>query len=144
MTDFVITMQRICDENNIQFHYGNKSHLNLIDANSDLEPNKTHFLLFPLKRGNLINNTRLVSGNFFFVRPDEFAQEYYNETAGNDSEAKYNKIINPLISELDLIENKIKWCEGFDIVSLESIDAVDVLDANMTGLWVTFQVKIYE
>lgn len=144
MTDIVITMQRVCSENNIQFHYGNKSHLNLIDANSNLSPNKTHLLLFPLKRGNLTNNSRLVSGNFFFVRPDEFAQEYYNETSDNDSEAKYNKIINPLISELDLIEKKIKWCEGLDIISLESIDAVDVLDSNMTGLWVTFQVKIYE
>lgn len=144
MADLVRILETFCTANNVQFHYGNKSHLNLIDAGSDLAPNKIHFLLFPLRRGNFIENGRIYNGNFFYVKPDDFAQEYFNETDGSNAESKYNTCIEPLITSLDIIEKKLKWCEDIDILSWESVDAVDVLDANMSGLYVTFQFKVYE
>lgn len=144
MADLVRILEQVCNDNGTQFHYGNKSHLNLIDANSDLCPDKVHLLLFPLRRGNVVNNTRVYNGNFFYVMPDDFAQEYHNETEQDVCEAKYTKRIEPLIKSLDSFEQKLKWCEGVDIVSFESVDAIDVLDANMSGLWVTFQFKVYE
>jgi hypothetical protein len=144
MADLVRVLESVCNANDIRFHYGNKSHLNLIDANSDLEPDKIHLLLFPLRRGNLAGNTRLYNGNFFYVMPDDFAQEYHNETGGDNFEAKYTSRIEPLIKSLDALEQKLKWCEGLDIVSFESVDAIDVLDANMSGLFVTFQFRLYE
>lgn len=144
MADLVRILDTFCTANNVKFHYGNKSHLNLIDAGSDLAPNKIHLLLFPLRRGNFIDNGRVYNGNFFYVKPDNFAQEYYNETAGSNAESKYNTCIEPLITSLDAIEKKLKWCEDIDILSWESVDAVDVLDANMSGLYVTFQFKVYE
>jgi hypothetical protein len=76
--------------------------------------------------------------------PDDFAQEYHNETDQDNCEAKYTSRIEPLIKSLDALEQKLKWCEGIDIVSFESVDAIDVLDANMSGLWVTFQFRLYE
>lgn len=144
MTDLVRILESVCDANCIRFHYGNKSHLNLIDSNSDLAPDKIHLLLFPLRRGNVVDSARLYNGNFFYVMPDDFAQEYHNETDQDQCEAKYTDRIEPLITSLDSLEQKLKWCEGIDIVSFESVDAVDVLDANMSGLWVTFQFRVYE
>ena len=144
MADLVRVLESVCNANDIRFHYGNKSHLNLIDANSDLEPDKIHLLLFPLRRGNVVDNTRLYNGNFFYVMPDDFAQEYHNETDGDNCEAKYTHRIEPLLKSLDALELKLKWCEGLDIVSFESVDAIDVLDANMSGLFVTFQFRLYE
>lgn len=144
MADLVRILETFCASNDVQFHYGNKSHLNLIDSNSDLCPDKIHLLLFPLRRGNVIDNARVYNGNFFYVKPDNFAQEYFNETDGENCESKYNTCIEPLIKSLDKFEQKLKWCEDIDIVSFESIDAIDVLDANMSGLWVTFQFRVYE
>ena len=144
MADLVRILETFCASNDVQFHYGNKSHLNLIDSNSDLCPDKIHLLLFPLRRGNVIDNSRVYNGNFFYVKPDNFAQEYFNETDGENCESKYNTCIEPLIKSLDKFEQKLRWCEDIDIVSFESIDAIDVLDANMSGLWVTFQFRVYE
>lgn len=144
MADLVRVLEAVCKTNGIEFHYGNKSHLNLIDANSDLCPDKIHLLLFPLRRGNVVDSARLYNGNFFYVMPDNFAQEYHNETDGDNCEAKYTHRIEPLIKSLDALELKLKWCEGLDIISFESVDAIDVLDANMSGLFVTFQFRLYE
>jgi hypothetical protein len=144
MADLVRVLESVCNANDIRFRYGNKSHLNLIDANSDLEPDKIHLLLFPLRRGNVVDSARVYNGNFFYVMPDDFAQEYHNETDGDNCEAKYTHRIEPLLKSLDSLELKLKWCEGLDIVSFESVDAIDVLDANMSGLFVTFQFRLYE
>ena len=43
--DIVRIFENICTELDYKFHYGNKSHLNLIDQNGNLEPNKIHLLL---------------------------------------------------------------------------------------------------
>lgn len=144
MADLVRILETFCEANDTQFHYGSKSHLNLIDSNSDLCPNKIHLLLFPLRRGNVIDNARIYNGNFFYVMPDDFSNQYHNETGAEVCEGKYTDRIEPLIKSLDNLEKKLRWCEGIDIVSFESVDAVDVLDANMSGLWVTFQFRVYE
>jgi hypothetical protein len=144
MADIVRIIESFCNSNDLQFHYGSKSHINLIDANSDLCPDKVHLLMFPPRRGNLINSSRVCSGNFFYVKPDNFAQEYFNETDGDNCESKYDTCIEPLLKSLDVLEQKLRWCEGIDIISFESVDAIDVLDANMSGLWVTFQFRVYE
>lgn len=144
MADLVRILETVSKANGIEFKYGNKSHLNLIDSNSDLCPDKIHLLLFPLRRGNSIDNARTYNGNFFYVKPDDFAQEYYNETDGDNCESKYETCIEPLITSLDSLELKLKWCNEIDILSWESTDAIDVLDANMSGLYVTFQFKVYE
>ena len=130
-------LEDICTKLGYKFHYGNKSHLNLIDQNGNLEPNKIHLLLFPVTRGNkdFSNSSRVYSGNFFFVMPDEFANHY---------EQKYTTKIEPLEGALALLEERLSYCENIDVVQLNSIDAVDVLDANMSGLWVTYQFRLYE
>ena len=135
--DLTRIIENICNELGYNYVYGNKSHINLIDQNGALEPNKINLLLFPVNRANKNNNdsSRTYNGNFFFVMPDEFAQSYSD---------KFDNKIEPCIISLDALEDKISYCEDIDILQFTSIDAVDILDANLSGLWVTFQFKVYE
>lgn len=144
--DIIRIIQNICVELGYKFHYGNKSHINLIDQNGNTLPDKTHLLLFPVKRGikNYDSNSRNYSGSFLFVRPDDFAQDYYNNTDSSETKDKFTTKIEPLITELNSFENRLSYCEGFDINQFEATEIVDTLDANMTGLWVTFNVVYYE
>lgn len=144
--DIVRTFESVCEGLGYNFHYGNKSNLNLIDSNSNIEPDKIHLLLFPVRRGSKDRNTnsRIYNGNFFLVMPDDFSQAYYNETNQNVNESKYQNRIEPLVNGLDVFESKLSYCNGIDILLFDSVDAVDVLDANMTGLYITFQLRGYE
>lgn len=144
--DIARKINDICDAKGFRYHYGNKSHINLIDSNSDLEPNKVHLLLFPVRRGKYERNTnsRVCNGNFFFVLPDNFANAYLNETDAPESESKYVTKIEPLELELNTFEKSLDYCNELDVITFEYVDAIDVLDANMTGFWVTFQFRVYE
>jgi len=144
--DIVRIFENICTGLSYKFHYGNKSHLNLIDQNGNLEPNKIHLLLFPPTRKNKNTNdsSRTFNGNFFFLMPDNFSQDYYNNTNSSETENKYESKIEPLINALSSLELQLQYCENIDIIQFDSIDAVDVLDANLSGLWVTYQFKVYE
>jgi len=144
--DIVRIFENICTGLSYKFHYGNKSHLNLIDQNGNLEPNKIHLLLFPPTRKNKNTNdsSRTFNGNFFFLMPDNFSQDYYNNTDSSETENKYESKIEPLINALSSLELQLQYCENIDIIQFDSIDAVDVLDANLSGLWVTYQFKVYE
>ena len=135
--DLTRIIENICNELGYNYVYGNKSHINLIDQNGALEPDKFHLLLFPINTGNKNNNdsSRTCNGNFFFVMPDEFAQSYKD---------KFETKIEPCKITLAILEDRISYCENIDIIQFTSIDAVDILDANLTGLWVTFQFKVYE
>lgn len=144
--DIVRIIENKCIDLGYLFHYGNKSHLNLIDQNGNTLPDKTHLLLFPVKRGlfNYNNNTRSYSGSFLFVKPDDFAQDYYNNTDSAETQDKFTAKIEPLITELNSLESQLSYCDGFDITQWDATEIVDTLDANLTGLWVTFNVVYYE
>lgn len=144
--DLVRIIEDICTDLGYQFHYGNKSHLNLIDQNGELAPNKIHLLLFPITRGRINKDTssRIVSGNFFFVMPDEFAQDYYNNTTSSETSDKFTTKIEPLITSLDGFQDRLDYCENVEVRQFQSVEVVDILDANLSGFWVTFNVEVYE
>lgn len=144
--DIVKILENICTDLGYKFNYGNKSHLNLIDPNYDFDSNNIHFLMFPPTR-NLANNSdssRTYSGNFAFVIPDEFAQDYYKNTNSNETNNKYDNKILPCIIEMNKLEDRLAYCENMDLIQLSSMDLVDFINANLSGLWVTYQFKVYE
>lgn len=130
-------LENICTDLGYQFEYGNKSHLNLIDQNGYTLPNKIHLLLFPVTNSGTDFNTssQVHNGNFFFVVPDEFANAYWT---------KYTTKIEPLEIELKNLEKRLSYCDNVDILQFSYVDAIDVLDANLTGFWVTYQFRLYE
>ena len=130
-------LENICNDLGFQFEYGNKSHLNLIDQNGYTLPNKIHLLLFPVTSSATDFNTssQVHNGNFFFVVSDEFANAYWT---------KYTTKIEPLEIELKKLEKRLSYCDNVDVIQFNYIDAIDVLDANMSGFWVTYQFRVYE
>jgi len=130
-------LENICTDLGYKFEYGNKSHLNLIDQNGYTLPNKIHLLLFPVTNSGTDFNTssQVHNGNFFFVVPDEFANAYWT---------KYTTKIEPLEIELKNLEKRLSYCDNVDILQFSYVDAIDVLDANLTGFWVTYQFRLYE
>lgn len=130
-------LENICTDLGYQFEYGNKSHLNLIDQNGYTLPNKIHLLLFPVTNSgtDFSTSSQVHNGNFFFVVPDEFANAYWT---------KYTTKIEPLEIELKNLEKRLSYCDNVDILQFSYVDAIDVLDANLTGFWVTYQFRLYE
>lgn len=130
-------LKNICTDLGYQFEYGNKSHLNLIDQNGYTLPNKIHLLLFPVTNSgtDFSTSSQVHNGNFFFVVPDEFANAYWT---------KYTTKIEPLEIELKNLEKRLSYCDNVDILQFSYVDAIDVLDANLTGFWVTYQFRLYE
>lgn len=130
-------LENICTDLGYKFEYGNKSHLNLIDQNGLTLPNKIHLLLFPVTNSGTDFNTssQVHNGNFFFVVPDEFANAYWT---------KYTTKIEPLEVELKNLEKRLSYCDNVDILQFSYVDAIDILDANLTGFWVTYQFRLYE
>jgi len=134
--------------NDIVFMYGSKSHLNLLESQTAINEMalKTHLLLFPVRRGKFERSTssRTESGSFFFVIPDNFDRHYFNERNQPVETSKYALKIEPLVIQLKALEIYLDSCGGIDVVNLESVEAIDVLDANLTGFYVTFNFKVYE
>lgn len=142
--DLVRVFETYCNENDIEFRYGSKSHLNLLE--SDIDPTKIYLLLFPVRRKPISNNTgtklttNSYSGNFFLIVGSNYDLHYFNEREQNQSTSKYTVNIEPLITTFKSIGNYL-LCDGLELNQWENIDAIDVLDANKDGLWCSYQIK---
>ena len=146
MADLVRILETYCNSNEIVYRYGSKSHLNLLEGREELTEDKIHLLLFPVRLGqfNRDNSSRLVNGSFFYVMPDNFDRHYFNERNQPINESKYALKIEPLKVYLQAMEIYLDSCGEIDVLSFESVEAIDVLDANLTGYFVTYQFRIYE
>lgn len=146
MADLVRILETYCNANDIVYSYGSKSHLNLLEGREELTEDKVHLLLFPVRRGqfNRDSASRLVNGSFFYVMPDNFDRHYFNERNQSVNESKYALKIEPLITYLTAIELYLNSCAELDVLNFESVEAIDVLEANLTGFFVTYQFRVYE
>ena len=144
--DLVRVLETYCEANNIEFMYGSKSHLNLLE--SEITGEKVHLLLFPVRRSTETNDyntaikANVYKGNFFLVVASNLDQHYFNEKEQPQETSKYTKNIEPLITKWKALENYLLGCVGeLEVTQWESIDAIDVLDANKDGLWCTYSIK---
>lgn len=143
--DLVRVFETYCLNNSIEFRYGSKAHLNLIEG--DIDDDKIYLLLFPVRRGNSTGNLGLkiketnYSGNFFLLKGSNMDLHYFNERDQDEATSKFSVHIEPLINTFKLLGNYLACNEALDIVQWGNIDAVDVLDANKDGLWCNYQIN---
>lgn len=142
--DIVRIIETYCDENNIEFRYGSKEHLNLLGG--EIDPTKIYLLLFPVKRdsrtgslGLSIRNTSY-SGNFYLVVTSDYSLHYFNEKEQDESTSKYTVNIEPLLTAFKDLGNSLS-CDELNINKWSNVDATDVLDANKDGLWCTYSIE---
>lgn len=145
MSDIVRIFESYCASNDIEFRYGSKSHLNLLE--SDIDPNQIYLLLFPPRRKNRFGDLGLsvkniaYTGNFFLLVGANRDLHYFNEREQSQLTSKYTVNVEPLLSTFKSLGNYLGSCgDDLNINLWENIDAIDVLDANKDGIWCTYEI----
>jgi hypothetical protein len=149
MRDFTRILQDYCSANNISYHYGRMSNLNLL--RSDLVDGQVYLLHEASPRRAIMNTTKTLIekyefvGKFFLVVKSNLDQHYFNEKQGAESESKYEANIEPLLNLFESIGNTLLGCgDDYEVNQWECIDVVNVLDVNKDGVLVTYNVTSYE
>lgn len=144
MKDITREFEAWCETKGIEYHYGQRANLNLLN---DLVENQVYFLHNENRRRSNVSQTtgfrtgRSFSGNFFIVVRSDMDMPYYKEVQQENGENKYEKNIEPLLELIEAFENFFA-CSDYTINSLEVIDVTDLLDFNADGLIVTYGISI--
>lgn len=144
MRDIVRILQDEAEAMNIEYHYGKKAALNLLDGTID---EAKIFMLHEFtnrKSEYNTSGTAIVStsyeGKFFLVKHSDYDAHYFAER-GQEEQSKYTLNIEPLLTVFAQIGNNMA-CKGYMVTQWDNIDVTDALDANMDGLLCTYKIKI--
>jgi len=144
MKDIVRILQDIAASKNLEYHYGKKAALNLLDG--ALEPDKIFLLHEFTNRKSEYNSsgTKIISvtyeGKFFLVKHADYDQQYFAERATEET-SKYTTNIEPLLQVFGSIGNSLA-CLDAEVTQWDNIDVTDALDANMDGLLCSYKIRI--
>lgn len=126
-----------------KFDYGTKEAINLFRSNS-VTGEIYLFLSAPVNRGKtdatygIGKNT--ATGSFLLVVKSNLDNVIYSQKEQDSANGKYKKNVLPLLGELDKLLELIS-CEDYSFKITNSIDAYDLLDANVDGLIVDFSFE---
>ena len=146
MKDFTRVLQEYCVANDISYHYGRRANLNLLQ--SDLLADKVYLLHEASPRRANYNSTGTsiekftFIGKFFLMVKSTVDMPYFNEKQDDDSISKYTLNIEPLLDLFESMGNDF-GCSDFEISQWETIDAINVFDANKDGIIVTYTAVGY-
>lgn len=144
MKDIVRILQDVAEGKGLQYEYGKKAALNLLDGTA--ETDKIYMLHEFTNRKSEYNTTgtKIIAtnyeGKFFLVKHSDFDQPNFNEK-GTESTSKYTENIEPLLEVFTSIGNQLA-CMDMTITQWDNIDVTDALDANMDGLLCTYKIKV--
>lgn len=144
MKDIVRILQDIAIDKGLEYHYGKKAALNLLDGT--LDASKIFLLHEFTNRKSEYNGTgtRITAANFegkfFLVKHSDYDQQYFQE-AGTQETSKYTVNIEPLLTVFAEIGNTL-GCLDFTISQWDNIDVTDALNANMDGLLCSYKIKV--
>ena len=144
MKDIVRILQDIATDKNLDYHYGKKAALNLLDGS--VAPDKIFLLHEFTNRKSEYNNsgTKIMAANyegkFFLVKHADFDQQYFAERATEET-SKYTTNIEPLLLVFESIGNALA-CLQAEVNQWDNIDVTDALDANMDGLLCSYKIRI--
>lgn len=144
MKDIVRILEDIAVQQQLEYHYGKKAVLNLLDGSA--EADKIYLLHEFTNRKSEYNSsgTKIIAANydgkFFLVKHSDFSQQFFTET-GTAEPSKYVTNIEPLLQVFTAIGNSLA-CTQAAVTQWDNIDVTDALDANMDGLLCTYRIRI--
>jgi len=144
MRDIVRILDDAATAKGMEYHYGKKAALNLLDGT--LDATKIFMLHEFTSRKSEYNSTgtRIAAtnfeGKFFLVKHSDYDQQYYQER-GTQETSKYTNNIEPLLTVFAELSNDLT-CSGIEVSQWDNIDVTDALDANMDGLLCSYKIKI--
>ena len=132
-------IKTVADSNTWGFEYGRSDFNNLID---DVEENKTYIVMDPIKVKPLYNNTGATfghrySGYFMMLRKSTLDNLY-----SGSSSAKYEKHIEPLYDDVEVLKNGLTGCNGDYDIDWDCTEIVNTFSENMDGLIVKYTIEI--
>jgi hypothetical protein len=142
--DIVKILHNLAEARQLEYHYGKKAALNLLDGTAD--PNKAYLLHEFTNRKSNYNQTgtRIESvayeGKFFLVKHADYSLHMYAET-GATEDGKYATGIAPLIDVFTTLGNDLA-CMQYTVTQWDNIDVTDALDANMDGLLCSYKILV--
>ena len=146
--DIVRVFQQYAADQGYYFSYGTRSIHNLLTNPNSYEQDKVHILLEPLRRRSDLGEfgvlSRVATGSFMFVLRDNFDLNFFNEKGTDEQAGKFTTRIEPLLAIFAAFEKYLMNCAGVTLLSSETLEVTDALDANLTGLSCTMQMRVYE
>lgn len=145
MADIVRILQDIAEGKGLEYHYGRKSCLNLLDGSA--QSDRVYFLHEFTERLSNYNTTRTAiesityTGKFFLVKHSDYDQQYFKEV-GSEETSKYTVNIEPLLFKHAGIGKQLACMEDLDVLLWSNIDVTDALDANMDGVLCNYKIQI--
>lgn len=149
MTNWVRVLEKYCSDNQIEYHYGTRNVVNLIDTSSQFtgEQNGLIYLLHDLDKKDPVYNTTKTninghyhSGKMMLVVKSDLDKAFFNEKY-NQLLSKYTENIEPLeIVLLDL--QKYYGCKDVEFLTFSQIPISNQLDINFDGWLINYRVYI--
>lgn len=144
MVDIVRIFEEFSARKGYEFDYGTKASLNLLGGtNPILDINKIYLLLERRKGTSKSNNIGTLEGvnytGYFFLckHSDLDLDNFYSD----NSNSKYKDNIEPLLIAYESLFNFF-GCTNIEINSLEFQDVTDILDQNMDGLLINYNIFV--
>lgn len=144
MKDIVRILEDLATTEGLQYHYGKKAALNLLDGT--VTAGTTYLLHEFTNRKSQYNNSGTAieaaqyEGKFFLVKQSDLDQHYFAEV-GEQATSKYVTNIAPLLEVFTRLGNQLA-CLGTVVTQWDNIDVTDALDANMDGLLCSYTIRI--
>lgn len=144
MKDIVRILEDLAVAKGLEYHYGKKAALNLLDGSADA--GKTYLLHEFTNRKSQYNDsgTKITAieyeGKFFLVKQADLDQHYFAET-GEQATSKYVTSIEPLLTVFAQLGDNLA-CLGTTVSQWDNIDVTDALDVNMDGLLCSYKILI--
>ena len=133
MYDF---FKNIADTNSWGFNYSPDDYRNLFQ---DCEAGKIYLFVDPITTDTIFsdvgNETITYSGKFFLVLSSDVDEEYLD---------KYNDYIKPLISGAGGILKTELACTNYQINQWKQLEVINILDENMDGLMITYNITLID
>jgi len=144
MQDIVRILQDIAEGRGLEYHYGKKAALNILDGTLNVD--KVYMLHEYTNRKSEYNQTGTgitavtYEGKFFLVKHSNLDAPIFNEN-GNEPISKYTLNIEPLLTLFGEIGNQLA-CDSIAVTQWDCVDITDALDANFDGLLIIYRMRI--
>lgn len=148
---FVEFLRTLAESLGYVFHYGRHDYQNLFETDPDgeeIDPN-VYFMLDPIKRIPVLSastslrtsKTRYV-GKFLLISKSDLDEEYDAQTQRRSvDDGKWRKNISPKVeAALGTLLDRITCTEDQTINKWEVLDVINMLDENMDGVLIDFEI----
>lgn len=130
-------MKEVASEEGLDFHYARRDFANLYHSEDEVDLSKTQLFLDPVSietnydvYGN--KESELYTGHFMLLKHSSFQEDDY--------EKRYLEKIRPILTMAEEAIISEVGCRGLRITFWQSVEVINVMDENLDGLIINYQI----